>query len=108
MDTHFRKSFYHKGERLFSYPIDSEVDDAQIATLEILAHQRGCAPDEIVIYLEECAEKVFDFSRSCISEQIGERNGEKLWRILDVSCGRLYTHTGALDDFIAKYEAGTI
>ena len=106
MESEFRKSFYHQGERLFSYPLSSEVDDTQLATMQMLAFQRGCELGDIGVFLEECAQKQWDFSHDCSVEHLGGQGDKQLWRILNVKNGVLYTHKGPLDDFIAKYEAG--
>ena len=106
MESEFRKAFYHEGERLFSYPLSFESEDTQLATMEILAFQRGCALEDIGVFIEECAPKERDFSRDCVAELLAERGKVESWRIMNVTDGRFYTHEGPLSEFIAKYEAG--
>lgn len=106
VESEYRKAFYHEGERLFSYPLHSETEDTQLATMEILAFQRGCALEDIGVFLEECASKERDFSRDCVAELLVEHGEKKSWRILNVTNGSFYTHEGPLSGFIAKYEAG--
>ena len=106
MKTEYRKAFYLRGERLFSYPIQSEVDDTQLATMEMLAFQHGCSILDLEVFLEECAPKRWDFSRDCMSERMGDHDGKERWRILNVTNGTLYTHHGPLSEFVERYEAG--
>ena len=70
MESEFRKAFYHKGERLFSYPIALEGDDSQQAVLEQLAFERGCSLEDIDVYLEQCARKERVFSRDCAVQRL--------------------------------------
>lgn len=106
MESEFRKAFYHGGERLHSYALRSEKDDSQMATLRQLAFERKCKPEDISVYLEECARKEHDFSHDCAVEHLGMRNGSDSWRILNIATGAFYAHSGSLDSFIEKYEAG--
>lgn len=106
MESEFRKAFYHAGERLHSYALRFEAEDSQLATIQQLAFERNCKPEEIGVFLEECAPKERDFSRDCAVEHLGMRNGRDSWRILNIASGALYSHSGSLDAFIAKYEAG--
>ena len=106
METEYRKGFYYQGKRLFSYPLQSETDDTQLATMEMLAFQQGCSILDIEVLLEECAPKRWDFSHDCMPQRMEDHNGEERWRILNVTNGTLYTHHGPLDDFVARYEAG--
>ncbi|MBR3383824.1 MAG: hypothetical protein IKG69_01215 [Atopobiaceae bacterium] len=106
MKTEYRKGFYYKGKRLFSYPLQSETDDTQIATMEMLAFQQGCSILDIEVLLEECAPKQRDFARDCMTERMGDHKGKERWRILNVTNGTLYTHVGPLEEFVELYEAG--
>ena len=108
MNSEFHKSFYHGGERLFSYPLASEQDDTQLATVQILASQRGCAPEDIGVFLEECAPKQWDFARDCATERLDDRGGQECWRILNTTNGAMHTHVGPLSGFAAQYEAGLV
>ncbi len=108
MGSEYRKAFYHAGERLFSYPIELEGEDFQQATLEQLAFERGCQIEDIDIYLEACAYKERTFSRDCAVQRLEAKGGQEQWRILVISTGSLHTHSGPLDDFAAKYEAGDL
>lgn len=106
MESEFRKSFYHDGVRLHSYALQSEKDDSQLATIRQLAFERKCRPEDIGVYLEECARKEHDFSHDCAVEHLGMHNGSDSWRILNIATGVMYAHSGPLDSFIEKYEAG--
>ena len=108
MEVEFRKAFYHAGERLFSYPVDCEGEDFHQAIVEQLAFECGCRPSDIDVYLEQCAFKEHVFSRDCAVERLEAQDGDDRWRILHISTGSLYTHTGPLDEFVAKYEAGEV
>ena len=106
MESEFRKAFYHAGERLHSYALRHEKDDTQLAMVRQLAFERNCGPEDIEVYLEECAPKERDFSRDCAVEHLGMRSGRDNWRILNVATGALYAHSGPLESFIHKFEAG--
>lgn len=106
MESEFRKAFYHAGERLHSYALRFETEDSQLATIQQLAFERNCKPEEIEVFLEECARKERDFSHDCAAEHLGTCNGLESWRILNIATGALYAHSGSLDAFIEKYEAG--
>lgn len=106
METEFRKAFYYKGKRLFSYPLHSESDDSQLAAMEMLAFQHGCALEDIGVFLEECAPKKRDFWRDCATQRLDDHNDQERWRILNVTNGALYTHTGPLNVFAMLYDAG--
>ena len=108
MENEFRKAFYHKGERLYSYPVELEGDDFQQATLEQIAFERGCRIEDISIYLEVCAQKERTFTRDCVAEPLEPHGGQERWRILNVTNGSLYTHAGSLESFALKYEAGEL
>lgn len=108
MESEFRKSFYHAGERLHSYPLRFETEDSQLAIIQQLAFERNCRPEEIGVFLEECAPKQRDFSHDCAAEHLGIHNGLDSWRILNITTGALYSHSGPLDDFIEQYEAGEV
>lgn len=108
MEVEYRKAFYHNEERLFSYPLDSETDDTQLATVEMLAYQRGCELGDIHVFLEECAPKERHFAHDCAAQRMDAGDGEERWRILNVTNGTMYSHDGPLDVFIAKYEAGEL
>ena len=108
MESEYRKAFYHKGERLYSYPIELEGEDFQQATMEQLAFQRGCWPEDIKVFLEECAPKERSFAHDCAIEQLEAHDGKERWRILNVATGCMYTHAGSLDSFVEKYEAGEV
>jgi len=106
MESEFRKSFYHAGERLHSYPLRFETEDSQRAIIQQLAFERNCKPEEIGVFLEECAPKQRDFSRDCAVEHLGMSNGRDSWRILNIATGTFYSHFGPLESFVEKYEAG--
>lgn len=108
MEIEYRKAFYHNGERLFSYPVDFETEDSQLATLEMLAFQRGCSIEDIGVFFEECAHKEHDFARDCATERMDDRHGQECWRILNIKNGNMHTHVGPLDLFAEKYEAGEV